>query len=198
MFYFMKVIGLTLALAVSACGTARLTRLPSASPPPTEAPLPVSPSPMGLGATAPRPASPRDALVAFFAAISNGDYRTAGSLYGYGVNEAQELVDIVLGWRDGDPAWRADPNDFAAVLEKVCTGGFLCLPLRSIVSETRISPTETEFVVELTGPDGELFVLGPCCGATETEMPPRRQFTYMVTRDETGSYRVKWSPILEP
>ena len=134
----------------------------------------------------------------FFAAISSGDYRTAGSLYGYGVNETQELAQIVLNWRDGDPAWKAEPADFAAVLEKVCTGGFLCLPLRSIVSETQISSAETEFIVELSGPEGELFVLGPCCGATETEMPPRSQFAYVVARDETGYHRVKWAPILEP
>ncbi|HSF80671.1 MAG TPA: hypothetical protein VLA49_05535 [Anaerolineales bacterium] len=190
-------ISLALALTISACGTTDLTRIVIESSSPTEASIEAPTNPTELG-THHDLTNPRDVLIVYFAAISSGDYHTAGSLYGYGVDEAQELAEIVLAWRDGDPAWRVDPNDFAAVLEKVCTGGFLCLSLRSIVSETQISSSETEFLVELVGSDGELFVLGPCCGATETEMPPRSQFTYIVTRDETGSYRVKWTPILEP
>jgi hypothetical protein len=36
------------------------------------------------------------------------------------------------------------------------------------------------FEVAYVNPDGSRFVLGPCCGATEEEMPPVDVFTVRV------------------
>jgi hypothetical protein len=44
--------------------------------------------------------------------------------------------------------------------------------------------------VEFSLPDGTLFVLGPCCGATETEMPPVSSFAFRVQRQPDGAYAV--------
>jgi hypothetical protein len=45
-----------------------------------------------------------------------------------------------------------------------------------------LSPMMLTFTVEFTNDDGSLFVLGPCCGATEMEMSPKTQFVYTVKR----------------
>jgi len=34
------------------------------------------------------------------------------------------------------------------------------------------------FQVKFNNPDGSLFILGPCCGASETGMPPVSQLKY--------------------
>jgi hypothetical protein len=46
------------------------------------------------------------------------------------------------------------------------------------------------FQVEFNHPDGSLFVLGPCCGANETGMPPVSQFEFTVTRNAQGKFVV--------
>lgn len=38
------------------------------------------------------------------------------------------------------------------------------------------------FTVEFANPDGSLFVLGPCCGSTMTDVPPQSRFDFLVMR----------------
>ncbi|MEX2029351.1 MAG: hypothetical protein WD906_00040 [Anaerolineales bacterium] len=52
-------------------------------------------------------------------------------------------------------------------------------------------------MVEFVTDDGELFVLGPCCGATEAEMPPVWRFPYTV-RVVGGEYLVMEMPVYVP
>jgi hypothetical protein len=54
------------------------------------------------------------------------------------------------------------------------------------------------FDVEFNNPDGSLFVRGPCCGATETEMPPESQFEYTVTKNAEGKFVVLNTPPYVP
>ena len=54
------------------------------------------------------------------------------------------------------------------------------------------------FQVEFSNPDGSLFVLGPCCGANETEMPPVSQFEYTVTKIAEGEFVVMNLPPYVP
>jgi hypothetical protein len=54
------------------------------------------------------------------------------------------------------------------------------------------------FQVEFNNPDGSLFVLGPCCGASETEMPPVSQFEYGVARNADGKFLVMELPPYVP
>ena len=54
------------------------------------------------------------------------------------------------------------------------------------------------FQVEFNNPDGSLFVLGPCCGADETEMPPVSQFEYTVSRKAEGKFVVMNTPPYVP
>ncbi len=54
------------------------------------------------------------------------------------------------------------------------------------------------FQVEFSNLDGSLFVLGPCCGANETEMPPVSQFEYTVSRNADHRFVVMNTPPYVP
>jgi len=51
--------------------------------------------------------------------------------------------------------------------------------------------------VEFVWLDGTLFKLGPCCGATEAEMPPVWQFPYTVKKID-GQFKVMEGPVYIP
>ena len=134
----------------------------------------------------------QDTLVSLFDLVSSAEYKAAAEYY------AGPSDDLILILQDWNPDWIPSENDPGAILEKICAGGFQCLPLRTILTERQLSKTEFEFEVEFNWHDGELFVFGPCCGATETEMPPNSVFTYKVVLAEDGDFRVEWVPIYVP
>jgi hypothetical protein len=112
----------------------------------------------------------QETLTNFFVLLHDGKYAEADALYG--------------GSYDGLTAMNPDidPNDHAALWENGCTlNGYMCLTSKNVISATQAGDT-FHFVVEFANADGSLFVLGPCCGATETEMPPVSQFEYTVTK----------------
>jgi hypothetical protein len=82
-----------------------------------------------------------------------------------------------------------DPNDRAALFQNACQiNGFVCnLAVKNYVSESQPSETEFVFVIEFQTEDGELFSLGPCCGADPTESLPMTQFEYHV-QNVNGKY----------
>jgi len=75
--------------------------------------------------------------------------------------------------------------------------GLMCLGIKTIVGEEEVLATEFRFIVEFMNDDGTLFVRGPCCGATEKEMPPQSQFAYTVKKVE-GRFLVQELPVLVP
>jgi hypothetical protein len=84
------------------------------------------------------------------------------------------------------------------MMRHVCESGLLrCMPVARVVSSQEVEPGVWQFTVEFEGEDGELFVLGPCCGATEEEMPPLSQFVYTVRQGEEG-WRVQELPVYVP
>ena len=133
-----------------------------------------------------------DVLISVFDDIHSGRYEAV--LKGLGTLPP-DLIATLQAW---DPDWQADPDDIAGILKKACTSGFVCLPIRRVVAVEPISETEYEFVVEHALDDGTVFILGPCCGASETEMPPQTNFTYRVVRDTDGQWQVLWAPIYVP
>src|SRR5574341_382782 len=112
----------------------------------------------------------RQALEAYFSALSAGRFADAAALYG---GDYQVLVD-------NNPD--LDPNDHEGLLKNACQiNGFVCkLAIKDYVSESQPSETEFIFTVEFQTSDGELFSSGPCCGAAPTENPPVTQFEYHV------------------
>jgi hypothetical protein len=128
----------------------------------------------------------RQALVTFFESLSTGRYAEAAEYYG-GDYEVLTYYNPSL-----------DPDDHVALWENACTiNGAQCLPVRSATLKEQTGD-EYIFLVEFSNPGGSLFVLGPCCGATETEMPPISQFDYRVKKTSDGKFVVLDIPVYVP
>jgi hypothetical protein len=127
----------------------------------------------------------RHTLLAFFTLLHDGRYAEAAPLYG-------GPYDVI---EDNNPDIPKD--DYAALWQAVCTHQTLCLSVAQIVEEKAVAQDEFEFVVEFIWRDGTLFKLGPCCGATEAEMPPVWQFPYAVQKID-GEFLVMEGPVYIP
>ncbi len=123
----------------------------------------------------------RHTLLTFFTLLHDGRYAEAVPLYG-GDYETLRIQNPDI-----------PPDDYAALWQASCTRQTPCLLISRIVEEKLISQDEFEFVVEFVWIDGTLFKLGPCCGATETEMPPVWQFPYTVKKVD-GVFKVLEGP----
>lgn len=126
-------------------------------------------------------------LTEFYYALNLGLYERAVALYG-GSYEVLEYFNPTI-----------EPDNKAALLRAACElNGFMCLPiLDSSLVETH---NEQVFLYEVTfaNPDGSLFVLGPCCGASEETMAPVSEFNIQVSCENKGSCQVldllPWAP----
>ncbi len=128
----------------------------------------------------------REALQSYFEALHSGDYSQAAGFVDGG-------LDVVA---DMNPSIAI--SDTAALLRAACTGnGFQCLAVRRIVSEREIVPGTYRFDVEFENADGRLFVRGPCCGASETEMPSQSVFAYDVVLSGEA-FKVQQLPVYVP
>ncbi|MDD2694519.1 MAG: hypothetical protein PHD58_01170 [Anaerolineales bacterium] len=127
------------------------------------------------------------ALSDYLAALSEENYAQAARLYG---GDYTVLID-------NNPSIPA--TDYPALFVAGCTlNGFVCdLQVRNFVHETQLSESEFRFTVELNTPQGELFLLGPCCGADPAEEPPWSQFDFLVKK-VAGRYLVQDLPIYVP
>ncbi len=150
-----------LVLVGAACGTS-----PTATPTPSSAPLstPTQSTPTDLE-------SAREALSTYFSLLHAGRYSEAIEYYG----GSYETLRVWNPDVDGD--------DYVTLFELGCTAnGLMCLEMGRVVDQEQVSPSEFRFVVEFVNDDGSLFVLGPCCGETEEDMPPQSQFTVGVRK----------------
>jgi hypothetical protein len=139
---------------------------------------------------APKPTSDVDeaqnTLVDFLTMLNTKQYVDAAPLYGGSYEQLQVFNPKI------------DPSDHVALWTWVCENELLqCLPVRTVTFKERQSDTFF-FQVEFNNLDGSLFVLGPCCGANETEMPPVSQFEYAVTRNPEGNFLVMNEPPYVP
>ena len=130
--------------------------------------------------------SARQALIAFFSRLHDKRYNEAVEYYG-------GPYDVLRDWNP-----TVARNDYSTLFKNGCTmNGLKCLRIRTIVHEEQVSPTEFRFIVEFVNDDGTLFVRGPCCGTTETEMPPQTQFAYTVKKIE-DRFLVQDLPVYVP
>ncbi|HEX9838805.1 MAG TPA: hypothetical protein VGA72_05635 [Anaerolineales bacterium] len=147
-------------------------------------PQPINtPEPTSLTSTA---SEAQQALIKFFSLLKEKKYGEAISLYG-GSYEQLQIFDPEI-----------NPADQVALWEWVCESRILqCLTIRTATFKNLEGDTYV-FRVEFNNSEGSLFVLGPCCGANETEMPPVSQFEYKVTRDASGQFVVMDLPPYVP
>jgi hypothetical protein len=110
-------------------------------------------------------------LVDFLASLHGGNYDKAAQLYG-GIYETMI---------DQNPS--IDPTDHIALLRNACMiNGTQCLQVKSAGLDKKGSNTEFVFKVDFLNADGTLFVLGPCCGGSETDFPPKSVFYFTVVK----------------
>ena len=156
--------------------------LASCAAPPVN-PSSTQPVPTSLPSTA---SEAHDVLVNFLTLLHTKKYTQAVPLYG-GEYEALQVFNTAI-----------DPNDPAALWTWACDNQLLqCLEVRSVIFKALVGDSYI-FQVEFNNPDGSLFVLGPCCGATETEMPPVSQFEFTVMRNADGEFVVMNTPPYVP
>jgi hypothetical protein len=119
------------------------------------------------------------ALTEFYDLLNQGEYEKAVELYG-GSYEELEYFNPVM-----------DPADRAGLLAAACEfNGFFCLPVLTITTIESDLQHPLMFEVAYANPDGSRFVLGPCCGATEEEMPPVDVFTVRVNCEKQDECQV--------
>jgi hypothetical protein len=127
-----------------------------------------------------------DTLVNFLTLLHTKNYANAAPLYG-GDYEQLKVFNTEI-----------DPTDHVALWTWACDNQLLqCFEVRSVTFEQLVGDSYI-FQVEFSSSDGSLFVLGPCCGANETEMPPVSQFEYTVTRHADGKFVVMNMPPYVP
>jgi len=129
---------------------------------------------------------PQSALVNFFSLLNTKKYAEADSLYGGDYEQLQVFNPDV------------DASDHATLWQKACEmSGLQCLQVRTAMLTHQESDTYV-FQVEFNNSDDSLFVLGPCCGSNETEMPPVSQFEYTVMKNAEGKFVVMNLPPYVP
>jgi hypothetical protein len=119
------------------------------------------------------------ALTEFYNLLNQGEYEKAVELYG-GSYEELEYFNPVM-----------DPADRAGLLAAACEiNGFICAPVLNVAAIGSDPQGILAFEVVYANPDGSRFVLGPCCGATEEEMPPMEVFTVRVNCERENECQV--------
>ncbi len=121
----------------------------------------------------------RQALVGFLESLNQGRFEEAAQAYA-GEYEAISVFDPTIPL-----------DDHPALLRNACASSNLrCLAPRSAVLKQAPTATEVVFLVEFNNPDGTTFTRGPCCGATETEMPPESTFEFRMVTANGGKFSV--------
>ena len=127
-----------------------------------------------------------DVLVNFLTRLHTKNYTDAAPLYG-GEYEQLQVFNPEI-----------DPDDHVALWTWACDNQLLqCLEVRSATFK-ELRGDSYIFQVEFSNPDGSLFVLGPCCGANETEMPSVSKFEYTVSRNADHRFVVMSTPPYVP
>lgn len=131
----------------------------------------------------------QETLISFFAYLSNQDFENALTLFE--LNEADNIWE-----RLKDFSLPEDRNDKEKILQNYCQAIGTCLPANVIQIQKEDNDTYN-LLVQFQNPDTSIFVLGPCCGATEEEMPSQDKFEFKVKKIN-GTFKVATPPIYRP
>ncbi len=126
------------------------------------------------------------ALISFFDLLSTQKY-----------DQALALFAPKDGWETlENTSPEEEKTDKAKVLANYCQAMGTCL--KAAVLETK-KGTDDEYLltVQFQNTDGTTFILGPCCGATEKEMPSKDKFEYVVKKIN-GNFTVLTPPVYKP
>lgn len=127
----------------------------------------------------------RETLITFFSLLHDQRYSEAVNYYG-------GTFDVLRDWNP------VVADDKAALFKSACTlSGLQCLTIRAILREEQVTPTEFRFIVQFANEDGSVLTRGPCCGATETQMPTQSQFPFTVKKVD-DRFLVQEMPVYVP
>lgn len=130
-----------------------------------------------------------ETLVSFFTYLNNQDFEKALTLF--------ELDDVANSWEGLETfSLPEDREDKAKVLKNYCKATNTCLRAKVIEIEKE-ADGKYNLVVQFQNADGSTFVRGPCCGATEEEMPSQDIFEFEVKKIN-NVFKVMTAPIYIP
>jgi hypothetical protein len=125
-------------------------------------------------------------LTKYFDLLNSKQYAEADALYGGDFEQLKVFSADV------------DPSDHARLWSNACElAGLRCLRVRTATLLDQATNTY-RFQVEFNNPDGSLFILGPCCGSNETEIPPVSHFEITVVKNAEGKLLVTNLPPYVP
>ncbi len=124
----------------------------------------------------------RNAVIAFFANLSTGNYTEAANHFG---GEVSEYARAQMPGETMDAYWGY-----------LC-GSLWCLPVTEISDVKQVSESEYIFYVVFMLPDGTRFEIGACCGGDPAATPPVWQFAYPVQKID-GVWKVMRGPLFTP
>lgn len=141
----------------------------------------------GIDKNPSREAQARSAVIDFYNALNQGEYQKAAGQYGGPYDDLQYFNPDIY------------PSDKTSLLQAGCEfNGIMCLQVLDVLLVQENESREFVYEVSFSNPDGSLFVLGPCCGATEEEMPPLSKFTVHVVCEDEGACLVLDLPPFVP
>jgi len=127
-------------------------------------------------------------LISFFNYLHDEQYDKAVPLFEPGGNGSWEgLASFSLA---------EDRNDKGKVLANYCRAVGTCVRAK-IVNVKKVDVNKYRFRMQFLKDDGNIFELGACCGESEEDMTPQREFVYFVDRIE-GLYKVRTPPVYVP
>ena len=128
----------------------------------------------------------KEALIRYFDSLEADEFEEAADLYG-------GSYELLYSYNPD-----LDPDDREELLARAChQNGFQCLQVQIATFNELTEKGEYIFTVQFLDAEGELFVLGPCCGE-EPESPPEFQFEYRVVKNGYGDYQVLDLPVYVP
>lgn len=124
-------------------------------------------------------------LKGFFTALNSKDYDQAVKYFGGSYTWLQEANPTISS------------TNYAELFEKGCTmNGYHCLRVGKVL-EVSQKDDEFTFTVQFLTSTGEIYVQGPCCGATEEESPSVSDFEFQVQK-KNGEFLVITEPVYSP
>lgn len=127
----------------------------------------------------------RQFLIRYFELLHEGRYFEASHFYGGSYNVLQDWNPSVVS------------SDHATLLQLGCElNGLMCFEISNFISTEEL-PNGYRFTVEFANDDGEILVIGDCCGDSDESSPRKSHFKFTVLESGDG-YLVQELPVYVP
>lgn len=134
-----------------------------------------------------QPTTAKDALITFFDSLNKNEFEKASKLFSSDEADWEGLAVY-------SPI--EDTNNKAKVLENYCKATLTCLKAK-VLEVKEGGSGEYTLIVQFLNNDGTTYIFGPCCGATEKEMPSKDTFDYRVKKNN-NMFKVITPPLYRP